>query len=237
MFQLPDRPDLEQLRRQARELLRAALSDRPSAVNRIRSVGNSTTYATAQLVLAREYGFSNWAALKTEVDRRILLTDSGVESEMSKTHGRRSYGGASRLETSEGLLTLGLLLVKLDEATLQAWFAPAPSEEGIERARVRPIGGRSDAGKVESATRVLGPLEAVDDQGEFHTLHIRRSGNSLSEGPNGAIDGLVREWPLELKILPPLSRDCSWLELRSSIAVRPVVSVTSSRSEDESDRV
>jgi hypothetical protein len=37
MPELPDRPDLDQLRRQARELLRAAADGRPPALARLRA--------------------------------------------------------------------------------------------------------------------------------------------------------------------------------------------------------
>jgi hypothetical protein len=55
MHRLPQRPDLDQLRRQARELQRAS---------------KSLTRTAAQLAVAREYGFPSWARLKAEVDRR-----------------------------------------------------------------------------------------------------------------------------------------------------------------------
>ncbi|HKF18871.1 MAG TPA: GNAT family N-acetyltransferase [Candidatus Dormibacteraeota bacterium] len=56
MRQLPSRPDLEQFRHKARELQRAAAP--PINLN------------AAQLAVARDYGFSSWAKLKTEVLRR-----------------------------------------------------------------------------------------------------------------------------------------------------------------------
>lgn len=56
MRQLPDRPDLDQLHRQARELQRTA--DPPINLSQ------------AQLSLARKYGFPSWPNLKAEVERR-----------------------------------------------------------------------------------------------------------------------------------------------------------------------
>jgi hypothetical protein len=70
MRPLPERPNLDQLKRQAKELARAADSRRPSALRRVRTVSTRSGLATAQLVLAREYGFRNWPALKAEVERR-----------------------------------------------------------------------------------------------------------------------------------------------------------------------
>ena len=70
MSGLPDRPDLDQLRRQARELLRAAVDGEPHAAGRLRAVSPRVTLSAAQLALAREYGFQSWTALKAEVARR-----------------------------------------------------------------------------------------------------------------------------------------------------------------------
>jgi uncharacterized protein len=73
MAELPARPDLSQLRRQAKDLLRAAHAGRADAVARIAAVSGRQTLGAAQLALAREYGFASWAKLKTEVTRRDIL--------------------------------------------------------------------------------------------------------------------------------------------------------------------
>jgi hypothetical protein len=70
MSDLPDRPDLDQLRRQARELQRAAARGDSGALRRLRPVSDQVTLAAAQLTLAREYGFGSWPRLKSEVTRR-----------------------------------------------------------------------------------------------------------------------------------------------------------------------
>jgi hypothetical protein len=70
MSSLPDRPDLAQLRRQARELQRAAAGGDPAAVRRIQPVSAEITLSAAQLALAREYGFASWVKLKDEAERR-----------------------------------------------------------------------------------------------------------------------------------------------------------------------
>ncbi len=72
MRQLPDRPDLDQLRRQARELHRAAAAGDLDASRRLQAVSPRATRRAAQLALAREHGFSSWAQLKAEVERRRL---------------------------------------------------------------------------------------------------------------------------------------------------------------------
>ena len=70
MTTLPTRPDLGHLRRQARDLLRAARSGDSAATSRIAAVSDGTTLAAAQLAVAREHGFANWARLKTAVEAR-----------------------------------------------------------------------------------------------------------------------------------------------------------------------
>jgi hypothetical protein len=70
MSRLPDRPDLDQLRRQARELHRGALDGDARALRRLRDVSDKVTLSAAQLATARDYGFPSWPRLKAEVDRR-----------------------------------------------------------------------------------------------------------------------------------------------------------------------
>ena len=73
MRPLPEQPNLDQLRRQARELQRAAARREPDALHRLQAVSPRPTLGTAQLALAREYGFPSWARLKAEVERRRQL--------------------------------------------------------------------------------------------------------------------------------------------------------------------
>jgi ankyrin repeat protein len=76
MPQLPARPDLDQLRRQAKELLRGAQQGQPDALQRMQAVSDRRTLATAQLAVAREHGFASWPRLKREVERRRVF-DAG----------------------------------------------------------------------------------------------------------------------------------------------------------------
>jgi hypothetical protein len=74
MSQLPDRPDTDQLRRQARELHRAAVAGDARALSRLREVSDKVTLSAAQLAIARSYGFPSWPRLKAEVARRRAET-------------------------------------------------------------------------------------------------------------------------------------------------------------------
>jgi hypothetical protein len=70
MSQLPARPDLDQLRRQARELHQAARNGDARSLRRLGQPPGAVTLSAAQLALARDYGFASWPRLKAEVERR-----------------------------------------------------------------------------------------------------------------------------------------------------------------------
>jgi ankyrin repeat protein len=96
MPSLPPSPNLDQLRHQARELLRAATAGDGAAVSRIEAVSDRLTLATAQLAIAREYGFASWPKLKDEVDARTLdLADKAVAFCEDSIRGR--MGRAARV--------------------------------------------------------------------------------------------------------------------------------------------
>jgi ankyrin repeat protein len=70
MADLPAKPSIDHLRRQARDLLHAAQAGDTAAAGRIQAVSNTLTLASAQLAMAREYGFASWTKLKDEVTAR-----------------------------------------------------------------------------------------------------------------------------------------------------------------------
>lgn len=78
MSELPPRADLDQLRHQAKNLLRAAKHGDTVAVTRIDTVSDQMTLDSAQLAVAREHGFTSWARFKAEVDRREILDSHDV---------------------------------------------------------------------------------------------------------------------------------------------------------------
>lgn len=88
---LPSRPSLEQLRNQAKDLLKAQKAGDAGANERVRQVhprwsgaaGSGSppgiSLSDAQLVIAREYGFSSWSKLKAHVESIILETGEPQE--------------------------------------------------------------------------------------------------------------------------------------------------------------
>jgi hypothetical protein len=72
---LPERPDLSQLRRQAKELRDALHRGDSAAIARLRrhsQVDSETaTLSVAQLVIAREHGLPGWPQLKDQVEASV----------------------------------------------------------------------------------------------------------------------------------------------------------------------
>jgi ankyrin repeat protein len=98
---LPDRPNLENLKKQAKSLLHAAQAGDPAALQRFATLPAFAHKAAADLradlalhdaqsVIAREMGFASWNALREEVEARTLSFDAAVEEFI-----RCATGGAS----------------------------------------------------------------------------------------------------------------------------------------------
>ena len=100
---LPVSPDLNQLRRQAKDLLRDARAADPTALTRFRTLpslagisDNELARAAlalhdAQSVIAREHGFQSWNALRERVEELALRFDDAVrEFVEAATDGRTS---------------------------------------------------------------------------------------------------------------------------------------------------
>jgi ankyrin repeat protein len=78
---LPPRPDLAQQKSQAKELLESFRAGNAESRARIRAElpdKQQITLADAQFVLAREYGFANWAELKQQI---LALTEPKLSPE------------------------------------------------------------------------------------------------------------------------------------------------------------
>jgi hypothetical protein len=254
MPELPDRPDLDQLRRQARELLRAAAHDEPSAVARLRAVSDQVTLSAARLAMAREYGCRSWPALKAEVERRLSQPAGKSPPSGGDEHGpvgvpgeRWSFGGATAIRTSAGVLLPQAVVVGASHALLYASLMPGTSRPSQGQAvlgppprmplarwawrrRITRVRRRQADAAVTALRTLAGPDEVtvVDDRGANYAL--RPQGGSSRVGPSGEPVGprSLRFW------LDPVPRQgTGWLELRRQggaatrllPSARPVVQV------------
>lgn len=137
---LPDRPNLEQLKKQAKALLRAAQDQDPAALARFAVLPAFAAMPVAELgavgvalhdaqsVIAREHGFASWNALREEVEARTLSFSAAVEEFV-----RCATGGASgRAERLLGLYpaiasaSLHTALVLGDDAGVEAILRDHP---------------------------------------------------------------------------------------------------------------
>lgn len=84
MKTLPDNPDLDHLRRQAKGLLDGLRSTSPDA-----------SLADAQAALAQLYGFRGWPELKAEVDRRRGGADAADETLAAEIADRYGLGAVT----------------------------------------------------------------------------------------------------------------------------------------------
>jgi hypothetical protein len=108
---LPDRPNLRQLRHQAKDLLKSFRADAPDARRRFDACRpepgarppTDIKLAHALRVIAREYGFDGWAALKQTVEALPTGRHDGVPP--SSANGGASQADASFADTVDLLET------------------------------------------------------------------------------------------------------------------------------------
>ncbi|HKA03369.1 MAG TPA: ankyrin repeat domain-containing protein, partial [Acidimicrobiales bacterium] len=144
---LSERPDLAQLRRQAKELHRDAAVGEADATARLRAVSERVSLSAAQLAVAREYGFASWPRLKVEVDRRRCIDRGDVD-------------GLARLVAAEPGLA---------RDTVRSCLSPAGAS-ALGYLGVGRFHARFDHGRVGELTRVLlaagAPVDGSPDDGE-----------------------------------------------------------------------
>ena len=125
---LPARPNLEHLRNQAKDLLKAYRSGQPSAIERFRTSLSHYSRLTdddlrrlslplgdAQRVVAVEYGFQTWLHMRSYVERK----DGFSMIEMTVDHVRMNYMTDLRVV---------VLKAKEDERHLPIWIGRAEGD-------------------------------------------------------------------------------------------------------------
>jgi ankyrin repeat protein len=91
--------NLEQLRKQAKELVRAARAGEPDALSRLDDL--PVRLASAQLVLAREHGYSSWPALVRVLVEQPFRTE--IEYYEGRADGIATVNGVSVAEARRDL--------------------------------------------------------------------------------------------------------------------------------------
>lgn len=148
---LPARPSLEQLKKQAKELLRSCRAGEPEAVNRLRTAGANFTdepqLADAQFAIARELGFETWAKLRRHIeDQQPPRADhyDNLAKELASAYIRGDAWSVRELNWTYG--TSFVCDIHDPESTqkvLKTWFASADRTEELALADAREMVARS----------------------------------------------------------------------------------------------
>jgi ankyrin repeat protein len=131
---LPDRPDLDQLRRQAKELRDAARRAEPGALDRVSRVYRAVpqggvTLAAAQLVIARELGFTSWPRLKAAIESGTAAPGQLVEGFVAASVECRLREAAAILEGHPGIAARSIYAAAVlgDARMVSEMLAAGPS--------------------------------------------------------------------------------------------------------------
>ena len=143
---LPDRPNLGQLRRQAKELRDAARRGEPGALDRVTRIYRAApqggvTLAAAQLVIARELGFTSWPRLKAAVESNSATPGQLVEAFVAASVERRLREAATILEAHPSIAAHSIYAAAVlgDRRTVSEMLAADPSGAvAIDEARGWP---------------------------------------------------------------------------------------------------
>jgi ankyrin repeat protein len=143
---LPERPDLGQLRRLAKELRDSARRGEAGALDRVsrsyRAVPpGAVTLAAAQLVIARELGFTSWPRLKAAVESRAATPGQLAEALVAASVERRLREAATILEDHPGIAARSIYAAAVlgDARTVSGMLVTDPSAAtAIDEARGWP---------------------------------------------------------------------------------------------------
>jgi ankyrin repeat protein len=112
---LPERANLEQLKKQAKSLVRAARDQDQAAINRFETVlvGRPFSRDTiglhdAQFVIAREYGFKSWNELREHVEESSLSFSAAVDEFVRCATGGAKDRALRLLKRHEGIARANL---------------------------------------------------------------------------------------------------------------------------------
>jgi hypothetical protein len=244
MSELPERPDLDQLRRQARELLRAAAKGEPAAVARLRAVSERVTLSAAQLAVARDYGYRSWPALKAEAEHRRRLSEAAIsvplpgadEPGSQDAPGQRwSFRKAAAIKTSVGVLSPETVVVGADHAMLHATLMPSENRQLVvprpswlpaplmlftrwTRRKQSQQLRRRNADSALATLRALlqsDDITVADDRGVRYALHP--AGMSARVAPP---ERPAEPMSLRLRLDPVPGRQVTWIEIHGTDSSR-----------------
>jgi Clp amino terminal domain, pathogenicity island component len=229
MTSLPDRPNLDQLRSQAKELKRALAAGEDSALDRLlaahpkyagrpaeRAEGRTFTLRDAQVTIARELGLDSWKDLLGQLDApSVRRWDTGAEHELLSRAFRESKSLGHGHVGVEHLL---LALLNVPQPTpASATLNDLGLNYDLERERVRKQSRRSRRKyqKLSPAYQILvgwsqgialglGAIQLEDEHVLIAFLYGSHDWHSFFVDPDEAFKALQQNGVIVPKTWPPV---------------------------------
>jgi len=211
-------PDIDQLKRQARELLDAYRAQSPDAVIEVAAhhrTAKPETFALhdAQFVLARSYGFESWPKLKAAVDgvTTARLHEAVQQGDLSAARAllaRRPEiadlmrGGPSGFE----IRALHIAVMQRDvEMTRLLLEAGADTRGGIwpNRDATSPLTMAEDRGYDEIVAMIVAREETRGARANPFDFGFRRLQHAMMTGGEDAVIALFESQPALADVCPP----------------------------------
>ena len=211
-------PDLDQLKRQAKELLEAYRAQSPDAVTEVAAHHRAATPETfalhdAQFVLARSYGFESWPKLKAAVDgvtttRLHEAVQKGDLGAVRALLARRPEivdlmrGGPAGFE----IRALHIAVMKRDvEMTRLLLEAGADTRAGIwpNRDATSPLTIAEERGYDEIVAIIVAQEETRGARANPFDFGFRRLQHAMMTGGEEAVIALFESEPALADVCPP----------------------------------
>jgi hypothetical protein len=207
---LPDNPNLDHLRRQAKDLLAGLRDAHPDA-----------TLADAQASLAEQYGFRTWTDLKAEVDRRQGTADVADPELARQIAARFALGevtGSMRSVSRPDEVGRRWLL-----ETDRGQWAPrtvddvVPVTDGEENARFQEAAARAGVTLPATIRSVAGAVVETIEGSQWRVYESLKSGPPLAAPVSATITRAVGDILATIHGLRvPVSGICPWSSVRFS---------------------
>ncbi|WP_433729602.1 phosphotransferase [Actinoplanes sp. CA-051413] len=208
MKTLPDNPNLDHLRRQAKDLLAGLRDIRPEA-----------TLAEAQASLAEQYGFRTWTDLKAEVDRRrgrADVADPALARQLATRFGLGDVVGEMRSMSRPDEMGRRWLL-----QTDRGRWAPRtvddvyPVSDGEDNARFQEAAARAGVALPAPVRSTSGAVVEVIDGSQWRMYEWLPSGPPLAAPVSATVTRAVGDMLATLHGLRiPVDGTCPWSSVR-----------------------
>ncbi|MET0416184.1 MAG: phosphotransferase [Actinoplanes sp.] len=208
MKTLPDNPNLDHLRRQAKDLLAGLRDTRPGAA-----------LADAQASLAEQYGFRTWTDLKVAVDRRqgqAEVAAGGLARRIAERFGLGEVTAEMRsLARPDEVGRRWLLVTGRGRWTARTVDGVYPVTDGEQNARFQEAAARAGVTLPAPVRSITGAVTEEIDGHRWRVYASVRSGPPLAAPVSSAITyGVGKVLATLHGLRMPAERLCPWSSTR-----------------------